>query len=307
VKEPTGVLMGCRYQLLGGFKMNREEFEQEKETGVEVEEQDAAVQEEEIVDEVEEVETDIDDQEEDQQEDSEDDLDIPEEQKPAFAKRLEREQKKIKEQTEKELEEKFEQKYKEKYSKHDSIIERLGGDPDQVEKMIQDNLSQAELQREAQYLADQYGWDDDQTSQYVQQKVEQQRKDQELQELKVQVSINELKDNPDYAGIGSMKKEIQTMISRSGGAIDVKQAYWALGGEKRAEQLRRETEQRNIAKRSKAKRTVQSDSPTSTTGEKPLDAENERIRQKMGLSLKEAKALLNDTPNNLEAYRKKKG
>jgi hypothetical protein len=295
--DETGVLMGCRYQLLGGFKMNREEFEQEKETGVKLEEQDAAVQEEEIVDE--EVETDIEDREEDQEDDSEDDLDIPEEQKTAFAKRLEREQKKIREQTEKELEQRLEQKYEQKYSKHDSIIERLGGDPDQVERMINDNEMKSKVYR----LAEQEGWDEEQIQWYIQQ----QKKDQEVQELKVQVAINDLKDNPDYAGIGSMKKEIQTMISRSGGAIDVKQAYWALGGEKRAEQLRRETEQRNIVKRSKAKRTVQSDSPTSTTGDKPLDAENERIRQKMGLSLKEAKALLNDTPNNLEAYRKKKG
>jgi hypothetical protein len=288
------ILIGRHYQLLGGFKMNREQFEQEKETGVEVEEQDAAVQEEEIVDDVE-VETDIGDQEEDQQEDSEDDLDIPEEQKPAFAKRLEREQKKIKEQTEKELKEQYESQY----GRHKSIVDMLGGDPDQVERMIKDNQAKSEAYR----LAEQQGWDEEQTQWYIQQ----QKKDQEVQELKVQVAINDLKDNPDYAGIGSMKKEIQTMISRSGGAIDVKQAYWALGGEKRAGQLRRETEQRNIAKRSKPKRTVQSDSPTSTTGEKPLDAENERIRQKMGLSLKEAKALLNDTPNNLEAYRKKKG
>jgi hypothetical protein len=288
------ILIGRHYQLLGGFKMNREQFEQEKETGVEVEEQDAAVQEEEIVGDAE-VETDIEDQEEDQQEDSEDDLDIPEEQKTAFAKRLEREQKKIKEQTEKELKEQYESQY----GRHKSIVDMLGGDPDQVERMIKDNQAKSEAYR----LAEQQGWDEEQTQWYIQQ----QKKDQEVQELKVQVAINDLKDNPDYAGIGSMKKEIQTMISRSGGAIDVKQAYWALGGEKRAEQLRRETEQRNIAKRSKAKRTVQSDSPTSTTGEKPLDAENERIRQKMGLSLKEAKALLNDTPNNLEAYRKKKG
>lgn len=235
--------------------------------------------------------------------DSDDDLpELPEEQKTAFQKRLEREQKKIRETAEQELKEQYETQY----GKHKSIVDMLGGDPDKVEQMIRDNQAEAAAQQQAQSLANQYGWDEQQTQQYAQQYAQQQKKDQELADLKVQVQINEFKDNPDYAGIGNMKKEIQTMIGRSNNALSVEQAYWALGGKGRAEQLKRETEQREIAKRSKTKRTVQSDSPTSSTGEKPLSPENERMRQRMGLSMQEAKELLKETPKNLEAYRKSK-
>lgn len=227
---------------------------------------------------------------------------LPEEQKTAFQKRLEREQKKIREAAEKELSEKYETQY----GKHKSIVDMLGGDPDKVEQMIRDNQAEAAAQQQAQSLANQYGWDEQQTQQYAQQYAQQQKKDQELADLKVQVQINEFKDNPDYAGIGNMKKEIQTMIGRSNNALSVEQAYWALGGKNRAEQLKREAEQREIAKRSKTKRTVQSDSPTSTTGEKPLSAEDERLRQKMGISITEARNLLKDSPSNLEQFRKQK-
>lgn len=282
--------------------MNRTEFEEQKESGEVAEEttqQDAAVEEETDIQEESEVTTET----EEIDDAVEDDLpDLPEEQKTAFQKRLEREQKKIRETAEQELKEQYEAQY----GKHKSIVDMLGGDPDQVEQMIRDNQAQAVAQQQAQSLANQYGWDEQQTQQYAQQYAQQQKKDQELADLKVQVQINEFKDNPDYAGIGNMKKEIQTMIGRSNNALSVEQAYWALGGKGRAEQLKREAEQREIAKRSKSKRTVQSDSPTSGTGEKPLSPENERMRQRMGLSMKEARELLKETHNNLEAYRKSK-
>lgn len=281
--------------------MNRTEFEEQKQSGEVVEEttqQDAAVKEE--VEETKEVEV---EETTDTEETEEEDLpEVPEEQKTAFAKRLEREQKKIREQAENELKEQYEAQY----GKHKSIVDMLGGDPDQVEQMILDNQAQAVAQQQAQSLANQYGWDEQQTQQYAQQYAQQQKKDQELADLKVQVQINELKDNPDYAGIGNMKKEIQTMIGRSNNVLSVEQAYWALGGKNRAEQLKREAEQREIAKRSKSKRTVQSDSPTSGTGEKSLSPEDERMRQRMGLTLKEARELLKDGPKNLEEFRKSK-
>lgn len=282
--------------------MNRSEFEESKVVSTEVEEQDDTVQEE--TEEIESEEAEDQDvvETDDTEETEETEEEIPEEQKPAFAKRLEREQKKIREAAEKELSEKYEARY----GKHKSIVDMLGGDPDKVEQMIRDNQAEAAAQQQAQSLANQYGWDEQQTQQYAQQYAQQQKKDQELADLKVQVQINEFKDNPDYAGIGGMKKEIQTMIGRSNNALSVEQAYWALGGKNRAEQLKREAEQREIAKRSKTKRTVQSDSPTSTTGEKPLNAEDERLRQKMGISITEARNLLKDSPSNLEQFRKQK-
>lgn len=293
--------------------MNREEFLQQKESGVAVEtaEQDDAVQEEtqEEVQETSEEEVHSEEETEDIEESNEstdeetDDLpELPEEQKTAFQKRLEREQRKIREQAEQELKEQYESQY----SKHKQVVDLLGGDPDAVERMIRENQMKAQAQSQAQQMAQYYGWDEEQTQQYVQQQVKEQQREQELAELKVQVQINDLKDNPDYAGIGSMKQEIQSMISRSNGTLNVEQAYWALGGKSRAEQLRREEQQRQIAKRSKPKRTVQSDSPTSGVAEKALPPEIEAERVRMGLSVKEARALLEDTPKNLEEFRKQR-
>lgn len=185
-------------------------------------------------------------------EDAEDpeDIDLPPREKTAFEKRMEREKAKLEEKLRKELEEQLEGKY----SKHKQAIEALGGDPDQLIKAAQE----AKMQREAQRLADQNGWDDEQTQWYI----EQQKQQQELKELRVQMQINRLKDNPDYAGIASMEREILAKIDKTNGALTVEEAYWALGGHKRAEQIKLEVQQREIARRAQQPRTVQRDAPS---------------------------------------------
>lgn len=208
--------------------------------------------------------------------------DLPPEQKTAFQKRLEREQRKIREQLEQEL--------KSQYSKHDQIIQLLGGDVETIEKAIKEQQWAQE--------AEAYGYDRDA---YVREK---QREDR-LFELEIRDQINELRDNPDYAGIQSMKKEVADMVKRSNGALTVEQAYWALGGKMRAEQVKREVEQRQIAKRKQAKFSPQSDSSSASVPTSPFSAEELAAIKQMGLTVEEAQELMK-TPSDLYEFRKQR-
>lgn len=237
-----------------------------------------------------------DEQDDDAQDDNGDDTDqLTPQEKSAFQKRLEREQKKLEEKLRKELEEKMEQKY----SKHKQAIEHLGGDPDKILNAARE----AQMKREAQQLADQNGWDDEQTQWYLDQRKQQ----QELKELRVQMQINKLKDSPEYAGIASMEKDILAKIDRTNGVLTVEEAYWALGGPKRIEQIKLEAQQREIAKRNAPTRTVQRDTPSSTTGEKPLPPSVLEEARRMGITPEEARKLMNaPVAQNIDEYRKLK-
>lgn len=280
--------------------MNREEFEELKKTGGLVEDADLQTEvEEEIEDEVQETEEEIEVEPEEEEleteevEDSDED-DLPvlsEKEKTAFEKRMERERKKA--------EERIRSEYEQKYGKHKSIVDLLGGDPEAIEKRIREN----EISRRAQHLAEQNGWDDERTNLYIQQEKQQ----QELKELRVKMDINRLRDNPDYAGIGQMEREILDKIERTGGELKVEEAYWALGGSKRAEQIRLEAKVRESEKRKTKPRTVLTDSQTTTTSEKPLPADIVRDAQRMGISLSEARRLMNsEAPQNIDEYRARK-
>lgn len=228
--------------------------------------------------------------------DEDDDLpELSEKEKTAFQKRLEREQAKIREKVETELKEQLEQQY----GKHKAVIDLLGGDPEAIEKRIRE----AEMTRQAQSLAKQNGWSEEQTKLYV----EQLKQAQELKELRVQNQINRLKDHQDYAGIASMEKDIMSLIDKSGGSLTVEQAYWALGGPKRAEQVKLEAKMREAEKRKEQKRTVQPDSPTSAAGEKPLPADVLKDAERMGISAEEARRLMKGDPaQSLDEWRKRK-
>ena len=229
-------------------------------------------------------------------EEDEDDLPpLPEKEKTAFEKRMERERVKLEEKIKGEMKEQYEQQY----GKHKQVIDLLGGDPDAIEKRIRDN----QLAAKAQEMADVNGWDDDQTRWYI----EQEKQREELQDLRVTVQINKLRDNPDYAGISSIEKEIKAKISQTNGQLNVEEAYWALGGPKRAEQIKVEAQMREQVKRQKQPRTVLTDSPASTTGEKPLPADVLRDAERMGISPSEARRLMSkEAPKNIDEWRKSK-
>jgi hypothetical protein len=279
--------------------MDQNEYRAMKESGVLV--TDAALQEEpkeavivteeekpEVVEENQEVEE---EQEEILIEDEDEELPaLSEKEKTAFEKRMERERKKERE--------RIEAEYEQKYGKHKSVIDMLGGDPDVIEQRLRDN----QMAQEARRLAEQNGWNEEQTKWYV----EQQKQQQELRELRVQMQINKLKDNPDYAGIGTMEKEIMSKIDKTNGALTVEEAYWAMGGPRKAEQIRLEAQMREAEKRKKTPRTVITDSPSSTTGEKPLPPEIAQQAERMGISAAEARRLMNSEPaKNIDDWRAK--
>lgn len=213
----------------------------------------------------------------------------------AFQKRLEREQKKLEEKLRTEMEEQYEQKY----SKHKQAIEHLGGDPDKILQAAKD----AQMQREADRLAERNGWSEEETKYYI----EQQKQQQELKELRVQMQINRLRDNPEYSGIANMEKDIVSRIDKSNGALSVEEAYWAIGGPKRAAQLVMEAQQREVARRAQPTRTVQTDAPSATTGEKPLPPSVLKEAERMGIPAEEARRLMNKpVAQTLEEYRKQK-
>lgn len=285
--------------------MDQNEFRKLKESGATVSDADLQDATTEIIDdrdeeEVEEVEEETLDDIQDELEDTEkgeaeEVEELSPKEKTAFEKRLEREQKKLEEKLRAEMDE----QYKQKYSKHDEAIQLMGGDPDKILQAAKD----AQIQRQAQYLADQNGWTQEDTQWYI----EQEKQKQELKELRVQMQINRLKDSPDYAGIASMEKEILSRIDKSNGALNVEEAFWALGGVKRVEQIKLEAQQREIAKRTAPTRTVQKDSPSSTTTEKPLPPSVLKEAERMGISPEEARRLMSKpVSQNIDEYRKNK-
>jgi hypothetical protein len=215
--------------------------------------------------------------------------------KTAFDKRMERETKKLEEKLRKEIEEQSEQKY----SKHREAIEALGGDPDKLLSAARD----AKLLQDANALAAQNGWNEADTQWYI----EDQKNKMELKELRAQMQINKLKDQPDYLGIDKMEREIIAKIDMSKGALTVEEAFWALGGPKRVEQAKLEAQQREIARRAQPTRTVVKDTPSTQVGEKPLSATVLAEAKKMGISEAEARKLMNAPAfNNIDEWREQR-
>lgn len=291
--------------------MNLQEWREQKETGMTAEEtqpdvQDAAVYEEpetideepidisdEVDDDAEQIDTDEPEGPSDELDD-EDSIELPEAQKTAFQKALEREKRKLAER-----EEQLKQEYEQQYNPYKSFFDQLGIDPATAQQAIEQNR----IRQQAEQLAYDQGWTDEQAQAYLQNQLEQQRQAEELHDLRVTVQINDLADKPEFAGIKQMKDQIKQLIKDSGGKLTADQAYWAIGGPDRAKQLQREAQQREIAKRAKPKRTVQTDNPVSVPTEKPLPPDVQRAAQEAGISEREARRLM-DMPNDLEGYRK---
>jgi hypothetical protein len=237
--------------------------------------------------------------------DAEDDPDpeLSPKEKTAFEKRLERERRKLEEELSKQLEE--------KYSKHKSVIEKLGGDPDQIAQHLENQRIQNELQAQAQQLAYNNGWDEEQTQWYVNDQMERRRQQQqqndlqkEIAQLRLESQINELRDNPDFTGISTMKKEIADIVSKSNGQLTVSQAYWALGGESRAKQMKREAEQRSAIQR--RNRVVAKDTATAASTEKAIPTSVLADAKRLGISEAEIRELMNFDAKNINDYRERK-
>lgn len=287
------------------FRNNSGDFAEQPSAEV----QDAAVQE--TVDEPETEEIDVEEYEDEAENDLETDAEekVAEEpelspkEKTAFEKRMERERRK--------LEEELSKKFEDQYSKHKQVIERFGGDPDKILQTVQENQMKAEVEAQARQMAEFNGWDDAQTQWFVQdqmarkqQEIQQQSLQKELQELRISNEINDLRDNPEFSGIMNLKKEISDLVSKSQGSLNVSQAYWALGGQARATQMKREAEQRAAVKR--RTRVVANDNPTAASTEKAIPASVIAQAKQMGISEKELRDLADFDAHNINEYRQKK-
>lgn len=295
--------------------MSLEQFRQAKETGIDLYAQaevqaDAALNAE-VVDETnaqdeaivqESTETQETNENADLSDDTDDPIEIPEAQKTAFQKALERNTKKAREAAEKELKEQFEAEYSTKLNPYQKFFDQLGVTPEQALASIE----QGKIKQEAENLAYQNGWSEEQTQMYVRQ----QELERNQTEMKVNLRVYELSDSPDYPGIKQMKGAITEFI-RSNPRVSVEQAYWAVGGANLATQLKREAEQREIAKRSQSTRKVVSDAQSNNKGPAPLTADAVAFMRRTGMSETEVRMLMNDEgPKNLTEYRqmmKKKG
>lgn len=223
---------------------------------------------------------------------------IPQEQQTAFQKALEREKRKAREAADKKFKEQYETEYSTKFDKHQKFFDQLGIDPETAMQAIEQN----KIKQEAETLAYQNGWDEQQTQWYV----KQQQQDKEMRDLRVSVQINDLADRADYPGIKQMKSQIAEFVSRNPN-VTVDQAYHAVGGQPLFQQLKREMEQREIAKRQQTKRTVVTDAPATMTGPTPLPPEAVAFMKREGLSEAEVRDLMRDDfPKDLTTFRKQK-
>ena len=289
--------------------MTLDEFRQARQAGVDLAAQetqqvqeDAAPEQEEQQEEAQEV-----DQHETEQDNEPETDPIPEEHKSAWAKRAERERRKGAE----EAEARLKSEYESQLAKYKRFFDESGIDPEQALKVLEQNRLKTEarhsVEAEAQRLAYQYGWDEQQTEDYINQQSElmarQMQQEQEMRELRVAVAINDLADKPEYPGIKTMKSQIVDFI-RKNPNTSVEQAYWAVGGLSLAQQLKREAEQREIAKRAQTGRKVVTDAGQATDTKGTLPPEAVEFMKRTGLSEDQVRFMLGDGPKNLEEYRK---
>lgn len=284
---------------LDEYRNNTGEFAEQP-----AEEQDAAAQEEETVEE--DAEPDVVEASEDAveaDEESEEPELSPKEQN-AFVKRLEAEKRK--------LEEKLRAEIKAEYNRHEEVVQTLGGDAEKILENIRQNQVLSQVRTQADQLAEQYGWSDQEHQAFINQETrriqyeqQQQQTQREITELRIQAEINRLAKKPEYSGIDGLEKEIIDKITRSNGALSVSEAYLALGGEARINQIKRETEQRMLHERGRG-RTVVKDSASPTNTVKALDPDLLQQAQRMGLSEQEARELLKFDAGNIHEYRNKK-
>ena len=251
-------------------------------------------------------------EQEGENEEEEDEEPLPKEQRNAFYKRVQRERKKAYE----EALQKVRQELEAQYNPYKQFFEHLGIKPEDAlrhleeQRLIQEARAQAS--REAQVLADRYGWTDEETQRWIDEQAKiiarQRKQEEEIRELRVAVRINELADSGEYPGIKNMKGAIIDFIRRNPYAT-VEQAYWAVGGPQLIKQLKRESEQREAAKRSQTRRVVLTGGDQGDmSGPAPLPPEAVRFMQETGLSESEVRFLLDDkVPKTIDEYRKIKG
>lgn len=226
--------------------------------------------------------------------DVEESIEIPEAQKTAFQKALEREKRKANEAAEKKFKEQFETEYSSKFNPYQKFFDQLGLTPEQALHSIE----QAKIQKEAQDLAYNNGWSEDQTQMYMRQ----QDLEKKQTEMTVELQLYQLEETKKYPGIRQMKPAITDFI-RKNPSSTVEQAAFAVGGESFLLQIRRESEQKEIAKRSTTPRKVVSDSASSMPSKDVLPPEVIEFMKRERISETQARQLMGEGPRNQTEYR----
>lgn len=274
--------------------MTLEQFRQAKESGVDLLAQPEVVEDaapEQVIENEEQQEIEIERESNEPEQDVDPDP-IPQEHQSAWAKRAERERRKAAEETEARLK----AEYEAQINPYKAFFDQLGVTPEQALQSIEQN----KIKQEAENLAYANGWTEDQTQMYMRQ----QELERKQTEMTVNLRVYELADSPDYPGIKQMKGAITDFI-RSNPRVPVEQAYWAVGGANLATQLKREAEQREIAKRSTTSRKVVTDSPSDNKGPEPLTPEAVAFMKRTGMSESQVRMMMKDEgPKDLEEYRK---
>ena len=311
--QQISTLEEFRRAKISGVDLYAEEQQQVGEDAA-PEEEVSASEEEQTADEVQEVDDGAEKagEQEGEEKEEEDEEPLPKEQRNAFYKRVQRERKKAYE----EALQKVRQELEAQYNPYKAFFDRLGIKPeDALRHLEEQNLIQearAQATREAQVLADRYGWTDEETQRWIDEQAriiaKQRQQEEEIRELRVSVRINELSDSGEYPGIKNMKSAILDFIRRNPYAT-VEQAYWAVGGPQLIKQFKRESEQREAAKRSQTKRVVLTGADQGDmNGPEPLPPEAVRFMKETGLSESEIRFLLSDkVPKTIDEYRKIKG
>lgn len=221
------------------------------------------------------------------------DIEVPENQKTAFQKALEREKRKAREAAEA----KYKQEYEAQYNPYKAFFDRIGiTDPQQA----MEALERQQLQNQAQQMAYEQGWSDQETQMWVRQ----QELEKKQTEMQVDLQLYQLEETKKYPGIRQMKGEITAFIRQNPRAT-AEQAYFAVGGANLLQQMKREAEQREIAKRAKPKLTQAPDAPFDTRGPEPLPPEAVQFMRKTGMTEQQVRMMMQDSEKmNLETYRK---
>jgi hypothetical protein len=270
--------------------MSLEQYRAAKASGVDLLAQPEVVEDAAPIEEVEQ-EFEVEQESHEPEQEIEDDLPpIPEKEQSAWQKRAERERRKAAEETEARLK----AEYEAQINPYKQAFEKMGITPEQALQAIE----QSKIKQEAERLAYQNGWSDEQAEMYVQN----QQQQKEMRDLRVSVQINDLADSSDYPGIKQMKAQISEFIGRTGASVE--EAYWAVGGKPLAQQLKREAEQREIAKRSTTARKVVTDSSSAMPSKDALPPEAIEFMKREGMSEAQVRRLLDSKPMNQTEYRK---
>lgn len=281
------------------MSMTLDEFRQAKDAGVDLYEvqEDAApeMEQQEMQEEIQEEQQEELQPEQSESEDQEieqsEDEDIPKEHHSAWQKRAQREREK----GAKEAEERLRQEYESQINPYKKFFDQLGVNPDDALKLVE----QQRIRKEAEQMAYQNDWTDEQAQMYIQQ----QELMREQTEMRVSLKVYELADSPNFPGIKQMKGRITEFV-RQNPNLSVEQAYWAVGGPELAQQIKMESEQREIAKRSKTSRKVVSDNNDKMANKDSLPPEAIQFAKAEGMTEDEVRLLLSEAPKNIDEYRK---